>query len=133
MCRRVIRLGAQDGWQVEDSLQSWTGTADFGVRWQFAPGVYVKLLGERRLLVKRDNVSVIVELGPEWAEVLVAEQKIRGLLRSAAMDEMEAQFAGTVSPAFRKVEWAPFLKLLARPGSDKSCVFRTTFLASRES
>jgi hypothetical protein len=49
------------------------------------------------------------------------------------MDEMEAQMAGTVSPAFRKVEWAPFLKLLARPGSDKSCVFRTTFLASRGS
>ena len=87
---------------------------------------------ERRLWVKRENVSVIVEIGPEWAEVLVVEQRIRGLPRSAASNELEAQFAGTVSPAFRKVEWAPFLKLVARPGSDKSCVFRTTFLASRD-
>ena len=98
--------------------------------WQFAPGTYVKLLGERKLSVKRDNVGVIVEIGPEWAEVLVAEQKNQGLL--PPMNELEAQFAGTVSPAFRKVEWAPFLKLVARPGSDKSCVFRTTFLASRD-
>ena len=132
MCRRVLRLGTQDGWQVEDSLQSWTGTAEFGVRWHFAPGVYLKLLSERRLWVKRENVSVIVEIGPEWSEVLVVEQRIRGLPRSAASNELEAQFAGTVSPAFRKVEWAPFLKLVARPGSDKSCVFRTTFLASRD-
>ena len=131
MRRRVMRLGTQDGWQVEDSLQSWAGTADFGVRWQFAPGVYVKLLSERRLLAKRGDVSVIVEIGPEWAEVLVAEQRNPDFLRAAANNEPEAQFAGTVSPAFRKVEWAPFLKLVARPGSDKSCVFRTTFLASR--
>jgi len=48
---------------------------------------------------------------------------------SAATSEAEARFAGTVSPAFRQVEWAPFLKLVGRP-SDKSCVFRTTFLAS---
>jgi hypothetical protein len=133
ICRRVIRLGKQDGWQVEDSLESWTGTADFGVRWQFAPGVYLKLLSERRLLVKRDNVSVIVEIGPEWAEVLVAEQRDRSLLRPAALNLRDAQFSGTVSPAFRKVEWAPYLKLVARPGGDKSCVFRTTFIASRSS
>ena len=93
ICRRVIRLDTQDGWQVEDSLESWTGTADFGVRWQFAPGVYLKLLSERRLLVKRDNVSVIVEIGPEWAEVLVAEQRNRGPFGSVAMNELEAQFA----------------------------------------
>jgi len=95
--------------------------------------VYVKLLSERRLLAKRDDVSVIVEIGPEWAEVLVAEQRNPDFLRAAANNELEAQFAGTVSPAFRKVEWAPFLKLVARPGSDKSCIFRTTFLASHKS
>jgi hypothetical protein len=132
MCRRVIRLGTQDGWQVEDSLPSWTGTANFGVRWQFAPGAYVKILSERRLLVKRENVSVIVEIGPEWAEVLVAEQRNRVLRMPPATNELEAQFAGTVSPAFRKVEWAPFLKLVARPQPGKPCVFRTTFLASRD-
>src|SRR6266516_3576497 len=85
MCRRVIRLGTQDGWQVEDTLQSWTGTADFAVRWQFAPGVYVKQLSGRRLLAKRDDVSVIVEIGPEWAEVLVAEQRNQVLRMSPAM------------------------------------------------
>jgi len=132
MSRRVIRLGAQDGWQIEDSLQSWIGPADFGVRWQFAPGVYVKRLSERRLSVKRGRAGMIVEIGPEWAEVLVAEHG-SCLHSPAVMNELEAQFAGTVSPAFRKVEWAPFLKLVARPGPDKPCVFRTTFLASRSS
>jgi hypothetical protein len=133
MCRRVVRLEKQDGWQVEDSLQARTGPADFSVRWQFAPGAYLKQLSERRLLVKRDNVSVIVELGPEWAEVRIAEQEHAGVLTSISTQELEAQFAGSVSPAFRKVEWAPFLKLVARPERDKTCVFRTTFLASRGS
>jgi hypothetical protein len=133
MCRRVVRLEAEDGWQVEDSLRSWTGTADFCVRWQFAPGVYVKLLSERKLLVKRENVGVIVEIGPEWDEVLVTEQTNQRLPSSAPMNELESQFAGTVSPAFRKVEWAPFLKLVARPQPGKPCVFRTSFLASRSS
>ena len=82
--------------------------------------------------MKRDKVSVTVELGPEWAEVLVAEERNRGLRMSPATNALEAQFAGTVSPAFRKVEWAPFLKLVARPQPGKPCVFRTTFLASRD-
>jgi hypothetical protein len=131
MRRRIIRLGTQDGWQVEDSLLSSTGSADFGVRWQFPPGAYLKLLSERRVLVNRGNVSVTVELGSEWTEVLVAEQRDQELLRSAAMNELEGQFAGTVSPAFRRMEWAPFLKLVARPQPGKPCVFRTTFLACR--
>ena len=103
------------------------------MRWQFPPGAYLKLLTDRRLLVNRDNSSMIIEIGSEWTEVLVAEQRDQNLLRSAAMNELEAQFAGTVSPAFRKVEWAPFLKLVARPQPGKPCVFRTTFLASRGS
>ena len=41
--------------------------------------------------------------------------------------------AGTVSPAFRKTVWAPYLKLVARPQGDKPCVFSTTFLASARS
>ncbi len=133
LTRRVVRLVTQDGWQVEDSAGPWTVPADFSVRWQFAPGTDLKVVGERRFWLRRRHVSVLIELGAEWAEVQVAEQGNLGPLKSAATSELEAEFAGTVSPAFRKVEWGPYLKLVARPGSDKTCVFRTTFLASRGS
>src|SRR5207253_6650583 len=115
MRRRVLRLEGRDVWQVEDSHESRTGISEFSVRWQFAPGSLVKWLDERRFSVNREGRSVRVELGPEWAEVVVAEQKSQSVLGSAATSVVEAQYAGTVSPAFRQVEWAPFAKLIARP------------------
>jgi hypothetical protein len=126
--RRVTQLGSQDGWQVEDAVESRTGSAGFAVRWQFAPGAYLKLLSERKLMIKRDDLGVIVEVGSEWDQVVVGEQMDGGPAPARAERDLEARFAGTVSPVFRKVEWAPFLKLVATPRG-KTCVFRTTFLA----
>jgi len=132
MRRRVLRLEGRDGWQVDDAYESRSGTSDFTVRWQFAPGSLVKLLDERRFSIKRESQSVLVEAGSEWAEVVLVERKSQSLPDTALTTGVEARYAGTVSPAFRRVEWAPFLNLVARPRAGKPCVFRTTFLACGE-
>ena len=81
-------------------------------------------------MLNRKGASVIIEVGADWAEVVLVEETSQRLLTPASKSELEARYAGTVSPAFRKTEWAPFLKLVARSQSGKPCVFRTTFLAS---
>jgi hypothetical protein len=96
----------------------------FTVRWQFAPGATLETLGERRFLVRRKGVRLEVQVSPDWADVLAVADKSQ-----VAQADPENPLAGTVSPAFRKTLWAPYLKLVARP-SDKPCLFRTTFLAS---
>ena len=72
-----------------------------------------------------------IAVSEDWAEIYAVDKRNSLAFTGAATTGLEAQFAGSVSPAFRKVEWAPFLKLVARPERDKTCVFRTTFLASR--
>ncbi len=115
--RRVIRIDAGDGWQVADEFTAKPGCpGGFTVLWQFAPGSVVKVLGERKFLVKRKDVSLRIAAGPEWAEARLVETGAPRVLE------------GIVSPAFRKTAFAPYLKLTA--GGGNACVFRTTFLAS---
>ena len=129
--RILRRVPDSDGWEVFDRYCPKPGAAgEFSVRWQFAPGSFVKMLNARRFEVKRAEVALVIEVGEEWSEVCLVEEERKSLLTSAPTGE--ERLAGTVSAAFRKVEWAPYLKLVARPG-DKSCVFRTTFLTSARS
>ena len=95
------------------------------VRWQFAPGTWVKVLGARTFVINRKDAAMAIEVSDDWDTVSFIESPDQ-----AQQVPGEHPLAGTVSPAFRKVEWAPYLKLEARPGNDKPCVFRTTFLAS---
>ncbi|MHB8523303.1 MAG: heparinase II/III domain-containing protein [Limisphaerales bacterium] len=123
--RGIARVEYGDGWEVMDGFDARPGCPkNFTVRWQFAPETSVKLLGERRFLLRRRDASVVVEVGAEWADITLveAESERRDV---ASMD-------GAVSPAFRKVCFAPYLLLRARPG-EKPCLFRTTFLASTAS
>jgi Heparinase II/III-like protein len=137
---RTLRpLGDAAGFQVEDRcLSNGASTRErehrsFAVCWQFGPGATLQRVAERTFRVTRLGVSLEVEVSDDWADVHpVAEKDVR-LLTAAAASELEAKFAGTVSSAFRKVEWAPFLKLTARPKPGRSCAFRTTFLASQRS
>lgn len=136
MRRRVSRVGAGDGWTVEDQLIQPSGEmapVEFTVRWQFAPGTRLKRHGERRFQICRDAESIGIEVGDEWSEVLLIEENDHDTRRRVAANALEAEHAGTVSSAFRKTEWAPFLKLMARPKPGGTCVFRTTFLASPRS
>jgi hypothetical protein len=61
----------------------------------------------------------VIEVGTNWTEVNLVE----------APADTSNNFDGIVSPAFRKTIFAPYLKLTGK-GGKKSCVFRTTFLAS---
>lgn len=153
--RRVSLIEDGQRWQVEDSC-AMTGirSGEFTVLWQFAPGAWVKRLGERRFALHRAEVSATIEVGPEWTAVELVEplpgqdqilpmngrdgfHSVPDLARENG-DAVErvpthgpatGSLEGLVSPAFRSICRAPFLKLTAGP-SDKPCVFRTTFLAS---
>jgi hypothetical protein len=138
--RRVKQERANGGrrWIVEDSwhpshLVRSADAGDFSTRWQFAPGARVERLSARNFRVNRDEVIIDIEVSEDWAEVHLVVEKNSPAFTAAATTALEEQFAGTVSPAFRKVAWAPFLKLVARPQPGKPCVFRTEFLASRRS
>jgi hypothetical protein len=131
--RRRIQRGEGDlSWVIEDSCTRKDGQpGEFTVRWQFAPGAFVKRLAERQFMVKRQATALIVQVSPAWADVTLVEPgDARQVPHRVDQPELpEQRFAGIVSPAFRKVERAPFLKLTARPGKEP-CLFRTTFLAS---
>jgi len=128
--RKVIRLHDENGWVVEEAQESdWP----VNVRWQFAPGAILETIHERKFRVARKGVVMEIAVSEDWAEVHPVAAKNSSAFTSAATTELEAEYAGMVSPAFRKVEWAPFLKLVARPQPGKPCVFRTNFLASRSS
>jgi len=94
----------------------------FTVCWQFAPGTWVQRRG-RSLTLNRQNVSIGIEPGADWAEIELVE---------APPSPGSGQVVpGTVSSVFRRTEWAPYLKLTAAPRPGQSCLFRTTFVASR--
>jgi hypothetical protein len=122
---RKIRLDAERGLLIEDHALYDGMANDFQIRWQFAPGSRLDVLIERRFRVSRRGVATEVQVSADWAEVFCVTEP--GQVLKADPD---APLAGTVSPAFRKTVWAPYLKLVARPRGDKPCVFRTTFLAS---
>ncbi len=122
--RRVTPCDAGSGWQVEDCCLGSDGSpASFTVRWQFAPGATLRVLGPREFIVNRLNSELRVVVGADWDSV---EHFERGEPRIGAGSD---SLAGTVSSAFRKTERALFLLLTARPTGDKPCVFSTTFLA----
>jgi len=110
---------------ILDTL-SFTGpSGDFSVRWQFAPDSGVEDLGKRRFRITRHGMSMEVQVSADWAEVFCVMKQSQ-----VAQADPDAPLAGTVSPAFRRTAWAPYLKLVARPQGDEPCVFSTTFLAS---
>ena len=120
--RRVRRSETGDGWQITDAIESHDSPVrNFSVRWQFAPGAFVKVLSERRFQITRRDACVIVDVDISWADVILVE-------RETDRPETEPPLAGVVSSSFRKTAFAPYLRLMARL-DDKPCVFRTTFLA----
>jgi hypothetical protein len=104
--RQVTAEGGWPSWLVEDECSGPGGSAvPFTVRWQFAPGSRVTRAGDRSWLVIRGEAAVRVEVDSGWDAAVMVE-------RAEAMAGQES-LAGTVSPAFRAVTWAPFLFLKA--------------------
>jgi hypothetical protein len=122
--RKVVREIESDEqglrWTVIDACVNELGApSDFSVHWQFAPGAFVKIRGPRGFELKRNETTIRVDVSNDWTEVTLVENS----------DDAE-MLEGTVSSGFRRKEWAPFLKLTARPETGKTCVYSTTFLAS---
>jgi hypothetical protein len=127
--RRVQPRDGGQAWRVEDSVTAaGGGRGGFVVRWQFAPGCWVKRLGERKFSLRRADVAVLVEVSSNWAGVDLIEPPAGGDVNVLAAEDL-GELEGLVSPAFRKVCRAPFLRLTA-PAGTEPCVFTTTFLAS---
>jgi hypothetical protein len=118
--RRISRLPSEDGWLVEDELVDGGPLPEFVVLWQFAPETICREIEPRRFTIARHGTAMEVRVNAAWeAADLTAEPP----------GTAEA-LPGTVSPHFRQTAWAPFLRLVARPQGNESCVFQTVFLAS---
>lgn len=106
LCRRVSLSEDGMGWLVEDDCRRADGTpAPFRVCWQFAPGSRVRADGDRSWVIERGEAAVRIMVDSAWDSAAMVE-------RSEAGPGQDA-LAGTVSPAFRAVAWAPFLVLKA--------------------
>jgi len=128
MKRTVTALANSAGWRVEDVCRNFGEDLGFVVRWQFAPGSWVKRISERSFSVRRGQAAVKIEVDENWSAVELFEPVAEeGSLRATSNSSRSLE--GIVSPGFRQVCRAPFLKLTARPG-DQPCVFTTAFLAS---
>ena len=123
---RTLRAGqGGSSWTVEDRCLGDRGEpVAFTVRWQFAPGTVARMIHSKCMMLTRNDCEMRLEIGDEWANVVLQE---------CDAAHLEASWQGCVSPAFRKVVRAPYLLLTAKPTGDPSCVFSTTFLASSTS
>lgn len=119
--RRSIEVSERAEIVVEDSMRSLNANNSFTVLWQFAPEAECRLVEPRKVRVSRRNASMEIRVSEDWDGVdLVAGPRAA----------LPGNFEGVVSPHFRVTTWAPYLKLTAKTGH-KSCLFTTTFLASR--
>jgi hypothetical protein len=111
--RRVEPLAAASGFRVEDGCETGHGAAvGFRVRWQFAPDTRVIRRGTRDFDLERGDVSLTMRIAEGWSGVLEGD--------------------GIVSPAFRRVQRAPYLELTATP-SHGSPPLHTTFIRRERS
>lgn len=120
--RRMKRSGGRH-LVVEDAVVQGGVAVPFSVRWQFAPGTTIKLLGPGHYGLRRGETCCEMRVAEGWAEILLVET-----LQDRARLEPEHPLAGTVSVSFRRTEFAPYLLLRARPGGNEPCLFQVTFL-----
>ena len=126
--RLVRRMDTEDGWQVDDDFETRErrGRGAFTVRWQFAPGTELEQVEERIFRIKRRGQVLRVGIDSAWRNVEMIRPSERQITHPVSGD-----LTGLCSPSFRQTAWGPQLKLTA-PGHNP-CLFRTTFLASRDS
>ncbi len=128
--RRIQELESADGFFVEDDFlpndSSFNG--EFTVRWQFAPGIEVKLIEPRRFQIDQAGEIFVVEASSDW-ETAVVEEPGQLVANGDGGEESSNQYCGFVSPRYGEIERAAAVVLTAQAGY-KPCVFRTSFLAS---
>src|SRR5262249_33147104 len=93
------------------------------VHWQFAPGCWVKRISSHQFSLHRADVSVMIDVDKRWDSIELVELPATPEGPSPAGTD---SLPGLVSPAFRRVVRAPYLKLTARP-TGESCFSPPTF------
>jgi len=126
--QRSIRWTAEDtGWQVEDEYEprSAVKSAEFIVRWQFAPSVSLEQVDERVFRLRRSGVTLVVLLNGGWSSVFwfqpdQCQQKARG---TTLQDLGDVPLDAVCSPAFRRVAVGPYLLLTGKAGVRAATTF----------
>ena len=125
--RRVERAPDGAGWLVEDASTDPAGHGvPFTTRWQFAPACTIRRISDRAFVLVHAGMETTVQVGAGWstAELVAPDPGPEpGPVTSLPGGSLE----GIVSPAFRQVRRAPFLKLTALSRQGVSPVFATTF------
>ena len=117
-----------DSWEVADAFAPSPGHSSvFTVRWQFAPGAWLKRHSERQLELRRGDVSMWIEVDDAWDQVAIVEPVESLEPAQPPKRERAASLEGIVSPAFRKTVRAPYLKLVANLATIRSGPFVTIF------
>jgi hypothetical protein len=133
--RRVRALADAAGFEIEDRCSiddtnpAVGKAARFSVAWQFAPDTALQKIGDRSFRITRRAASLRIDVSPDWTDVQPVACHEQAHTSPVDRTDTALRFSGTVSQSFRKVEWAPSLRLTAQPGPGRPQVFRTTFVA----
>ncbi len=135
LMRTLRRDAIGNGWVVRDQLAGvLEGNEIFSVHWQFPPGSRLEEIVPRHFLLTFDACVVEVRASPDWSDVhahFSSEDAGKLQIHRATLQRETSNLQpGLVSPGFRRVEFGPCLCLYAKSGHN-SCLFETTFLASR--
>ena len=120
--RRSIDVSDGNRAVVTDAMRS-NHPQSFTVLWQFAPGAVCQQIEPHTFRVTRQQATLDIAVGANWETVNLVTT--HSPLNANASE-------GTVSPHFRFVTWAPYLKLTASP-ADQRHPFTTTFSVVGES
>src|SRR5262249_6577949 len=72
--RQIADLLREDGGEIEARpAERWARRLPFMVRWQFAPGTWVKRISDHKYSVHRADVSVMIEVDPSWDSIELLE------------------------------------------------------------
>lgn len=105
--RRVERDG-DSAWRIEDRATTTnTGAAGFTVLWQLAPDTNVERLATDAWRLRRGHAALVVRTAGAWTEASLVRDE----------DQTAADASGLVSPGFRRVRRAPYLRLRAAGGA----------------
>jgi hypothetical protein len=111
MHRSISRLAGDghDGWEISDAIIPADGTnSEVQVLWQFAPATTVLPLTPSTYRIQRASAALKIEFASGWTTVQFGAPDAR--------TGKSAPFYGVCSPAFRRIETAPFILLHGAAG-----------------
>lgn len=130
IARRVAVLSGGNAVEIDDACRATADNADqpFTVRWQFAPGTRLEPVAERRFRATRGTAALEIEVSGDWSFVDAVASPLDSAGTTPTAPDAAGEWAGLVSPRFRRIERAPHLVLQAQPKSGAAARLQTRFL-----